>query len=124
MKTAMIMLIISINVLTSCSIRKAVMKRVQTKMPDTNLDNRSIVEDVDYYTTIVEKISPYPYLFTTNAKVDSVASKIKLHQSLRPVAFYEQFLTLQGAYNVAHMSSSFPQKQFDTFLRKGGKIWL
>jgi hypothetical protein len=100
--------------------RKIVIRRLQTRMPASNLENREIVEDIDYYTRMAEKISPYPYMFTTKAKVDSISAVIKAHRSLTPTSFYEQFLTLQAAYNVAHMYSHIPQKQYDQYANNSG----
>ncbi|HEY0656049.1 MAG TPA: S41 family peptidase [Chryseosolibacter sp.] len=102
--------------------RKVVIKRLQTKLPSGKFDNRKIVEDVNYYISTVEKIVPFPYLYTKKSKIDSIASGIKEKTALTPLQFYEHFLRLQGAYNVGHMYCEFPHNNYHRFVENGGGI--
>lgn len=113
--------------MTGCSIREAVRKavdeRTQTKLPDKPLNREQISEDVDYYVRTVEKICPYPYMYSSKIKIDSIANDIKKNQSLEPILFYKKLLQLQGAYNIAHHQAVFPEKEYHRYFQKGGTIF-
>lgn len=108
--------------LSSCSVsmKNLIKKRCETRLTKNNLSHSEIAEDIDYYIKMVEKISPYPYFFTSRRKIDSTANAIKKNQELSPLQFYEKFLRLQAAYNVAHMYSFSPKKNYNNYLQNGG----
>jgi hypothetical protein len=80
----------------------------QTKLPKSVMNNSRITEDLDFFRRISEEIIPYPYLFSDKFLIDSLSNEIKHEKELSGIAFLERMEVLIAAYNVPHMSVSYP----------------
>ena len=111
-------LLLSTLLFVACSNEKYLAKVTTTTLPSTALSQEQIQKDVEFYIRTAENSVPFLYQRSSKAYVDSIATVIKQHEQLSPLAFYENFLRLQGAFDINHFYSRFPRDLFRKELRE------
>jgi C-terminal processing protease CtpA/Prc len=118
-----IVIIITIIGYEGCTLRKKVMYKISTHLPEHNLNAAQIAEDLDYLVSMNEKINPYPYLFCNKQEIDSTVKVIKKINSLPPIEFYKKIRLLTSLYNVPHFEAEFPEDTYDAYKENKGKLF-